>query len=84
EWAKTRAKALRWTEEVSLLEEEMRRIQQFLRWRAAWWMAQIGRRQGKVDETQLEGDSAYAQRQADLQSRLCDSFAAKWVDLTEV
>ncbi|KAJ7099018.1 hypothetical protein C8R44DRAFT_593419, partial [Mycena epipterygia] len=37
EWAKTRARAHRWTEEVDLLEEEMRRILVFLEWRAGWW-----------------------------------------------
>jgi hypothetical protein len=42
EWAKTRAKALRYAEEVDLLEEEMRRVLQFLEWRASWWRAQIG------------------------------------------
>ncbi|KAJ7251027.1 hypothetical protein C8J57DRAFT_1520894 [Mycena rebaudengoi] len=37
EWAKTRALGLRNSEEVSLLEEEMRRIPVYLRWRAEWW-----------------------------------------------
>ncbi|KAF7295802.1 CxC2 domain-containing protein [Mycena chlorophos] len=33
EWARTRARALRWEEELDLLEEEMRRISEFLIWR---------------------------------------------------
>ncbi|KAJ7080573.1 hypothetical protein B0H15DRAFT_953443 [Mycena belliarum] len=40
EWAKARARRLRWREEVDLLEEEMRRVLQFTRWRAGWWRAQ--------------------------------------------
>jgi hypothetical protein len=34
EWAKTRAWAMRWAEEVDLLEEEMQHIVEFLRWRS--------------------------------------------------
>ncbi|KAJ7300391.1 hypothetical protein DFH08DRAFT_725373, partial [Mycena albidolilacea] len=34
EWAKTRARAWRWTEEVDLVEEEMRRVLEFQRWKA--------------------------------------------------
>ncbi|KAF7300835.1 hypothetical protein MKEN_01309400 [Mycena kentingensis (nom. inval.)] len=37
EWARTRARALRWNEELDLLEEEMRRILAFFSWRAEWW-----------------------------------------------
>ncbi|KAJ7752370.1 hypothetical protein B0H16DRAFT_1723726 [Mycena metata] len=37
EWAKTRALGLRNTEEVDLLEEEMRQVPEFLRWRAHEW-----------------------------------------------
>lgn len=36
EWAKSRARATRWTEEVMLLKEEMRRALAFLNWRAQW------------------------------------------------
>ncbi|KAJ6448830.1 hypothetical protein C8R45DRAFT_1132718 [Mycena sanguinolenta] len=37
EWGKAWARAHRWTEEVDLLEEEMRRILVFLQWKADWW-----------------------------------------------
>jgi hypothetical protein len=37
EWCKGRARALRWTEEVQLLMEEMRRVLVFLEWKAAFW-----------------------------------------------
>ncbi|KAG1845839.1 hypothetical protein F4604DRAFT_1884248 [Suillus subluteus] len=35
EWCKTRARALRWSEEVELLREEMRRVLQFFAWQGA-------------------------------------------------
>ncbi|KAG0691527.1 hypothetical protein DFH29DRAFT_1010861 [Suillus ampliporus] len=35
EWCKSRARALRWSEEVELLREEMRRVLQFFAWQAA-------------------------------------------------
>lgn len=59
----------------------MRRIRQFLLWRSNWWTAQVGRRGGKVDDLQLEGDKAYALRQADLQRRLGEAFGTTWADL---
>jgi hypothetical protein len=83
EWATTRTRSMRWTEEVALLEEEMRRIKQFLSWRSDWWWTQVGRRADKVDAVQLEGDTAYARRQADIQSRLSTAFEMKWTDLAE-
>lgn len=36
EWCKSRARASRWAEEVELLQEEMRRVAEFLSWHAAW------------------------------------------------
>ncbi|KAJ7022851.1 hypothetical protein C8F04DRAFT_970965 [Mycena alexandri] len=42
EWAKTRARFLRQCEQLDLLEEEMRRILQFLRWRADRWEQRAG------------------------------------------
>ncbi|CAK5267151.1 unnamed protein product [Mycena citricolor] len=77
EWAKTRAKAMRWREEVDLLEEEMRRVTQFMEWRAKWWTDQVGQRELEPG-AQLEGETAYALRQADLQRRLLSSFQLLW------
>ncbi|KAJ7037089.1 hypothetical protein C8F04DRAFT_1180815 [Mycena alexandri] len=84
EWAKARARALRWTEEVDLLEEEMRRIQQFLTWRAGWWRERADGRGREQDGPQREGERAYAYRQAKLQEDLCANFAAKWAHLPEL
>ncbi|KAJ7215151.1 hypothetical protein C8J57DRAFT_1440578 [Mycena rebaudengoi] len=82
EWAKTRARSLRWSEEVQLLEEEMRRIVQYLEWQANWWTMRVGLREDKIDERQQEGDRAYALRQASLKRSLAASFAKKWEPLT--
>ncbi|KAJ7033047.1 hypothetical protein C8F04DRAFT_958139, partial [Mycena alexandri] len=83
EWAKARARALRWTEEIDLLEEEMRRIRQFLVWRSEWWMDQVESR-GLAETAQLEGETAYALRQAVFHADLCERFATMWVGLPEL
>ncbi|KAJ7899122.1 hypothetical protein B0H14DRAFT_3124170 [Mycena olivaceomarginata] len=80
EWSKTRARAMRWAEEVDLLEEEMRRILQFLRWRTGWWTAKVGQR-GLPEGPQCEGETAYALRQAEIQSKLADQFTEEWKTL---
>lgn len=36
EWAKAKARRDRWTEEVELLREKMRRVLQSLEWRERW------------------------------------------------
>ncbi|KAK6969028.1 hypothetical protein R3P38DRAFT_2671570 [Favolaschia claudopus] len=83
EWAKTRARAMRWAEEVDLLEEEIRRIDQFLRWRADWWISQAGRR-SLPEGPQLEGETAYALRQAAIQRTLATEFAEEWKGLGDL
>ena len=83
EWAKARARSMRWSEEVDLEEEEMRRILQFLTWRADWWEGQVNLR-NLPDGPQLEGETAYAMRQAALQKGLHKSFALKWEPLPEL
>ncbi|KAJ7792839.1 hypothetical protein B0H14DRAFT_3094116 [Mycena olivaceomarginata] len=55
EWAKTRARANRWAEEVDLLEEEMRRIDAFLRWRSGWWKERELIRCGRAGELPEDG-----------------------------
>ncbi|KAJ7153200.1 hypothetical protein C8R43DRAFT_1127039 [Mycena crocata] len=82
EWAKTRARAMRWAEEVALLEEEMRRIRQFLTWRAGWWTERADGRQ-REDGPQREEERAYAWH-AKLQTDLCERFETLWKDLPEL
>ena len=77
EWAKARARFLRWTEEVMLLKEEMRWVRKTLEWRAMWWEQ---RREGweSHDEAMREGIRAYATRQAGIQRGLCLRFTRLW------
>ncbi|EDR03963.1 uncharacterized protein LACBIDRAFT_330859 [Laccaria bicolor S238N-H82] len=77
EWAKARARFLRWTEEVMLLKEEMRRVRKTLEWRAMWWEQ---RREGweSQDGAMREGIRAYATRQAGIQRGLCLRSTRLW------
>jgi hypothetical protein len=77
EWAKARARSMHWAEEVDLLEEEMCRIGQFLQWRSDWWNAKVDLR-GLPEGPQREGETAYAKRQAAVQTRLAADFAVEW------
>ncbi|KAF7364442.1 CxC2 domain-containing protein [Mycena sanguinolenta] len=82
EWAKKRAHAMRYREEVDLLEEEMRRVLQFLEWRADWWTGLLGLRAGKQADAALrEGHSAYAQKQAGYMRGMRERFAHLWRDV---
>jgi hypothetical protein len=71
---------MRWAEEVDLLEEEMRRVLQFLRWRSDWWMEKVGCR-GLGEGGQLEGETAYAVRQAGVQMEWHRLFTEDWEGL---
>ncbi|KAJ7847993.1 hypothetical protein B0H14DRAFT_3453348 [Mycena olivaceomarginata] len=82
EWAKAHARSMRWAEEVDLLEEEMRRIGQFLQWRSDWWNAKVDLR-GLPEGPQREGKTAYAKHQAAVQTRLVADFAVEWDGLAE-
>ncbi|KAG1741401.1 hypothetical protein EDD22DRAFT_786709, partial [Suillus occidentalis] len=77
EWCKARACANRWTEEVQLLLEEMRRVRAFLSWHAMWWDEQADRR-AELPAAETEGIKGYARRQAALQRSIQDAFTAMW------
>ncbi|RDB24457.1 hypothetical protein Hypma_008439 [Hypsizygus marmoreus] len=76
EWVKARARAQRWTEEVILVDEEMRRVLEFGRWRATWWEEQAQRRGS--EGVLLEGVQAYAYKQADAERRLVSIWESRW------
>ncbi|KAK7044982.1 hypothetical protein R3P38DRAFT_3308726 [Favolaschia claudopus] len=80
EWAKTRARSLRWAEEVDLLEEEMRRVWAFFLWHAQWWREKIGLL-GREEGPQCEGETAYALRQEAIRTALADEFTKEWAHL---
>lgn len=77
EWARSRARAARWTEEVELLNEEMRRVLAYLKWKAHWWEQQSARR--AVRSSLREGLSAYAEKQAMILRRMHMKFSEMWL-----
>ncbi|KAG1788974.1 uncharacterized protein HD556DRAFT_1311720 [Suillus plorans] len=77
EWCKARARAARWSEEVELLAEEMRRVLAFLEWQGSWWH-QCTMLRSSEKTTEQEGLQAYAYRQAALRSAMRTSFQARW------
>ncbi|KAJ7775868.1 hypothetical protein B0H14DRAFT_3095888 [Mycena olivaceomarginata] len=82
EWAKSRARAWRWTEEVDLLEQEMDRVLRFLRWKEAWWTNLQDQRPSVVEDPILsEGFAVYAQRQSEIQRHLRLRFEGNWRDI---
>jgi hypothetical protein len=77
EWAKTKARADRWCEEVLLITEEMRRVICFLEWKAGWWTSQSALRVTAPPNVQ-RGIAAYAAKQAAISRSLAQSFAQRW------
>jgi hypothetical protein len=69
---------MRWTEEVELLTEEMRRVLAFLLWEAGWWKEKARGRASSMTPEELEGAIAYAERQADIRLEMRDHFARLW------
>ncbi|TDL13692.1 hypothetical protein BD410DRAFT_686190, partial [Rickenella mellea] len=80
EWCKARARLDRWTEEVDILREEMRRVESYLQHRAAWWTnrTQIFAGVSRADPQFLLGAIAYSRKQAALQTALAARFAKLW------
>lgn len=77
EWARSRARVRRATEEVMLLGEEMQRTLGFLEWRASWWEGRQGAR-SNVGAEMREGLHAFAVEQAAMQRSLAADFKKLW------
>lgn len=77
EWARSRARVRRATEEVALLLEEMRRVRATLEWKATEWDLRQDARPDVSVELR-EGIRAYAVEQAALQRMLASSFQVTW------
>jgi hypothetical protein len=84
EWCKSRARAMRFTEEVELLQEEMMRVLRFLEWQEAWWRIK-GQCEGwgTMDSLRIEALRGYAERQAALRRELRVNFSNMWRNLPE-
>jgi hypothetical protein len=78
EWSKAKARKERWEEEVELLQEEMKRVLRFLRWRALWWETRRGIRRESVGADIRGGLEAYAARQAAAARAIARRFRAAW------
>ncbi|KAL0564649.1 hypothetical protein V5O48_017390 [Marasmius crinis-equi] len=75
EWCKAYARKRRWTEELNLVEEEMRRVPLSLEHEAQVWEG----RKLQCDETPLsEAINAYCSRQAALRRGLSSKFQSLW------
>ena len=78
EWCRTRARVMRFEEEVELLQEEMRRTLAFLQWQSAWWQDCRDESLLVSDLLQSAGTLAYAEKQTALRLALHDQFKHLW------
>ena len=77
EWCKAFARVQRWSEEVRLLQEEMRRTIVSLQHRATQWNSCVGVSNSWSAEL-TEGAHAYACSQADVSWNLANHFENLW------
>jgi hypothetical protein len=82
EWCKARARRDRWKEEVSLLLEEMRRLDSYGQWEANVWDGRKGARAVESQELQ-EGLTAFASEQRDRRLNRIKSRGKQWVPILE-
>ena len=78
EWAQCVARADRWEEEVTLLQEEMRRVVHFFEWKSKDWISRADARAGVVNTEVSSGLSAYARKQASVFRNLAIRFCQRW------
>lgn len=71
---------MRWSEEVELLEEEMRRVLAFLDWKAAQWDTRAVLDGGMRTDITC-GAQAYAKRQAGIMRSLTREFRRTWASV---
>ncbi|KAG6824257.1 hypothetical protein H0H92_007533 [Tricholoma furcatifolium] len=79
EWCKSRSRAMRFSEEVELLAEEMQRVLRYLTFKETWWQAKAAYAlNNSFVPICQEGLVAYASRQASLCAQLHKSFSHSW------
>ena len=78
EWAKARARMMRWKEELMLVQEEMQRVIAYHKWRADWWRERSVT-QNHGDPKFSSGISGYAHKQADISECLAEWCAVHWL-----
>ncbi|KAG6819829.1 hypothetical protein H0H93_008178 [Arthromyces matolae] len=83
EWCRARARRMRWAEEVELLQEEMRRIRQFLSYESDAWISRATTAHHE-ESVVLEGMLAYAQSQAHQRRNLLERFEGMWKEIPQI
>ncbi|KII87015.1 hypothetical protein PLICRDRAFT_177723 [Plicaturopsis crispa FD-325 SS-3] len=79
EWCCARARAMRWSEEIILLQEEMRRVKVTMEWQAVRWDSRAAAAAERLaGDGGAEGLTAYAYRQAALQRALKERCEYDW------
>jgi hypothetical protein len=78
EWAKVRARMLKWQEELLIMQEEMRQVIAYHMWKVAWWR-EMGSLRTNSDLTILSGLLGYAHRQAAIHSRMAEQCVLHWL-----
>ena len=78
EWAQCVARADCWEEEVTLLQEEMRRVVVFLEWRSNDWLTRVNLRTDVTTPAVCAGLSAYARKQGSIFCNLAVRFSQRW------
>ena len=79
EYAKARGRALRWSEEVLLVKEEMRRVLQYFNWKIEWWTARA-KQISSQKNTAAKGFVAYANLQASYLKDIGQRFRRQWTE----
>lgn len=77
EWARALARKTRWCEEVTLLQEEMRRVLRSLRWEEEEWQRRANITSEMAHDI-VHGRRSYAIRQMLSRRRTRESFEALW------
>ncbi|KAJ3529805.1 hypothetical protein NMY22_g8845 [Coprinellus aureogranulatus] len=81
EWAKSRARANRYQEEIQIVQEEMNRTLRFFTWKERKWLERATAREeaGQVLAPEyIEGLHAYSTRQAAISRGLHNACRSKW------
>jgi hypothetical protein len=76
EWVKARARMMRWKEELLIIQEEMRRVIAYQKWKAAWWKE---RNFLHGDPATVSGISGYAHKQAAICIQMAEHCALYWL-----
>jgi hypothetical protein len=82
EWAKSRARYLRWREEVLLVMEEMRRVIAYGEWKAQWWINCL-QAPPLVLTPLTEGLNAYAREQYIFEVQFQEKLEDAWKDIQQ-